>query len=342
MPDLPARPDLRQLRMQAKELLKAARAGDSDAVARIEAVSDRLMLASAQLALARSYGFPSWPRLKAEVERRELLNRRDLKGLRALLEEHPELAVEKLEHWSDHRRGATPLGYVAMLRFDAPRLGLEPVLDGTDAVARMLLAAGAPVEGDPDDRETPLITAASYGDADVARVLIDAGAEIDVLATGDAGGVPGGSALLHAAVFGNTEVVDVLAAAGARVRSLVEAAAVGNIGGRVTPASPLAERVLALTMAAAHDRVEVIEELLGAGTPVDALDGFGRRALQAAAENGRPGSVSVLLAAGADPQQRDPNEKLTPLEWARRRVNDHGSTPGHEEVQRLLGAGAAR
>jgi ankyrin repeat protein len=276
------------------------------------------------------------------VERRELLNRRDLKGLRALLEEHPELAVEKLEHWSDHRQGATPLGYVAMLRFDAPRLGLEPVLDGTDLVARMLVAAGAPVDGDPDDRETPLITAASYGDADVARVLIDAGAEIDVLAAGDAGGVPGGSALLHAAVFGNTEVVDVLADAGAQVRSLVEAAAVGSLGGRLTPASPLAERVQALTMAAAHDRVEVIEELLGTGTPVDALDGFGRRALQAAAENGCPRSVSVLLAAGADPQQRDPNEKLTPLEWAQRRVNDHGSTPRHEEVERLLRADAAQ
>ena len=99
----------------------------------------------------------------------------------------------------------------------------------------------------------------------MSRVLIDAGAEIDVLAAGDAGGVPGGSALLHAAVFGNTEVVDVLAAAGAQVRSLVEAAAVGNIGGRLTPASPLAERERGLTMAAAHDRVEVIEELLRPG-----------------------------------------------------------------------------
>ena len=94
-------------------------------------------------------------------------------------------------------------------------------------------------------------------------------------------------------------------------------------------------------MAAAHDRVEVIELLLAAGTPVDALDGFGRRALQAAAENGRPESVRMLLAAGANPQQQDPNEKLTPLEWSQRHVNDHGSTPGHEQVQRLLTVGAA-
>ncbi len=342
MPDLPPRPDLPWLRTEAKELLKAAGDGDSDAVARIEAVSDGLTPESAQLAVARSYGFPSWPRLEAEVERRELLNRRDLSGLRVLLEEHPELAVEKLEHWCDHRRGATPLGYVAMLRFDAPRLGLEPVQDGTGAVARMLVDAGAAVEGDPGDRETPLITAASYGDADVARVLIEAGAEIDVLAAEDAGGVPGGSALLHAAVFGNTEVVDVLAAAGAQVRGLVEAAAVGNVDGWLTPESPLPDRVRALTMAAAHDRVDVIEQLLAAGTPVEDIDAYGSRALQAAAENGCRGSVRVLLAAGADPQQRDPHENLTPLEWSQRRVRDHGSTPGHEVVQRLLDGGAAR
>ena len=114
MPDLPVRVDLRQLRIQAKELLKQAREGDDAALARIEAVSGELMLTSAQLAIAREYGFPSWTRLKTEVERRELLNRRDLAGLGALLDEHPELAVESLEHWCDHRRGATPLGYMAV------------------------------------------------------------------------------------------------------------------------------------------------------------------------------------------------------------------------------------
>ena len=63
--------------------------------------------------------------------------------------------------------------------------------------------------------ETPLITAA-YGDADVARALIEAGADVEARATEEAGGVPGGTALLHAAVFGMTPVVDVLIAAGAR------------------------------------------------------------------------------------------------------------------------------
>jgi ankyrin repeat protein len=331
MPDLPVRVDLRQLRTQAKDLLKQARGGDDAALARIEAVSDELMLASAQLAIAREYGFPSWTRLKTEVERRELLNGRDLTGLRALLDEHPELAVESLEHWCDHPRGATPLGYMAMLRFDASRLGLPPVADGVGAVARMLVERGALVEGDPDDRETPLITAASYGDAEVARVLIEAGADIDAVAADDSGGVPGGSALLHAGVFGITEVVDMLAGAGARVRSIVEAAAVGDIDHWLTAETPLEIRVRAMTMAAGHNRVTVIQQLLAAGTPVDAVDDWGYSALRAAAENGHPASVQLLLAAGADPNQRDPDENLTPLERSRR----------HEQVQQLLEAAAA-
>src|SRR5262245_7153448 len=72
MPSLPSNPDLDQLRRQAKDLLRTARAGDTAAIARIRAVSDTLTLAAAQLALAREYGFASWPRLKEEVDARTL------------------------------------------------------------------------------------------------------------------------------------------------------------------------------------------------------------------------------------------------------------------------------
>jgi len=298
MADLPVRCDLRQLRIQAKDLLKAAREGDAEARARIKGVSDRLVLASAQLAVAREYGFASWPRLKIEVERRRLLNERDVRGLQTLFGEHPELVSERMEHWCDHRLGATPLGYIAMLRFDAKRLGLAPVADGTDAVARLLVASGARVEGDGGEFETPLTTAASYGDADVARVLIEAGADIDAKAA-ENGAVPGGTALAHAAVFGFTDIVDLLVAAGARVDGIVEAAAVGNIDGYLADETPPELRVRALTMAAGHDRVEVIRQLLAAGTPVDAVDAWGYTALRAATENGRDAAVAVLLEAGA-------------------------------------------
>ena len=55
--DLPARPNLDHLRKQAKQLLQKMKLQDPDA-----------QLADAQHALAREYGFASWPRLKAHVE----------------------------------------------------------------------------------------------------------------------------------------------------------------------------------------------------------------------------------------------------------------------------------
>jgi uncharacterized protein len=70
MPELPDRPDLDQLRRQARELLRAAANGEARAVARLGTVSERVRLSAAQLAVAREHGFPSWPVLKAEVERR--------------------------------------------------------------------------------------------------------------------------------------------------------------------------------------------------------------------------------------------------------------------------------
>jgi len=55
--DLPAHPNLDHLKKQAKELLQTMKQQDPDA-----------LLADAQHALAREYGFASWPRLKAHVE----------------------------------------------------------------------------------------------------------------------------------------------------------------------------------------------------------------------------------------------------------------------------------
>jgi hypothetical protein len=70
MADLPARPSLDHLRRQARDLLRAARAGDTTAAGRIRAVADALTLASAQLAVAREYGFASRTRLRYEVTAR--------------------------------------------------------------------------------------------------------------------------------------------------------------------------------------------------------------------------------------------------------------------------------
>ena len=70
MADLPERADLDQLRRKARELLRAAIAGEPEALARLHAVSGRLTLAAAQLAIAREHGLRSWPALRSEVESR--------------------------------------------------------------------------------------------------------------------------------------------------------------------------------------------------------------------------------------------------------------------------------
>ncbi len=337
MPDLPARPDLTQLRHQAKDLLRSAAAGDTAAAARIAALADRPTLASAQLAIAREYGFASWPKLQSEVRRREILNRRDVGQLKSLIDGEPSAATADLEHFCDHPNGAAPLNYIAMLRFDAPRLGLTGALPGTGAIAQALIDADAAVDGNPGESETPLMTAASYGDAEVAEVLVDAGADVNALASPDAGGVPGGSALRHAAVFGATDVVDVLARAGALVRSLPEAAAVGDITGWLTDATPTDDRVRALVMAADHQRLDVVDQLLAAGTPIDASDRtWGRQALRVAAENGRVAAVRRLLERSADPNVRDPEHGRTPLEWCRHGRERLTDRRAHDQVEAML------
>jgi hypothetical protein len=74
MPELPGRPDLAQLRRQARELLRAAAKGEPTAAARLRAVSEGVTLSAAQLAVAREYGYRSWPALKAEAEHRRRLS----------------------------------------------------------------------------------------------------------------------------------------------------------------------------------------------------------------------------------------------------------------------------
>ena len=125
-------------------MLEAARHGDAVAVTRHNAVSDRLLLNSAPLVVAREYGFASWTKLKTEIDRRDALDSHDVTRLRALLASHPHLATDRIGNCCDHPRGASPLGYVAMLRYDTSQGSWRDVPD-TAAMALALLDAGAPV-----------------------------------------------------------------------------------------------------------------------------------------------------------------------------------------------------
>src|SRR3984957_4616537 len=111
---LPERPDLDQLRRQAKELRDAARGGDPDAADRLarhrgSAPQDDVTLAAAQLVIARELGFGSWPQLKAAVEAHTNTPERRaalfvaasvdgrLRGAKTMLDKAPDIARYSLE-----------------------------------------------------------------------------------------------------------------------------------------------------------------------------------------------------------------------------------------------------
>jgi len=341
---LPEFPDLGQLRRQAKELLRAARAGDPTALGELTAISSRIDLNSAQLTLARRYGLGSWLRLRLEVERKNMIHRGDSEGLRRMIRRYPTLTLEPV---SSCFGNDSVLGYLGVARFH----GLTDH-DRAGEIARLLLDAGAGADGPTDTVEAPVVTAASYGEVDMARALIDAGADLEARAAPDAGGVPGGTALTHAIAFGNTDVVDLLAAAGAVVHDIVEAAGVGDIDSYPLSEIPIFSRARAARAAAVCERLEVLEMLLGSGVPVDADPDNGHpdgssTLLHEAAYWGKPRSVEYLIAHGADPNRLDSEHHSTPLGWCRHRLaeisafGEHLTTP-HRVVERILGSVTTR
>lgn len=107
-------PDLEQLKRQAKELLVAYRAADATAVQEVTACYDNPQLATfalhdAQLVIARSYGFDSWPKMKAYVDgvtiRRlvEAVQIGDIERVRTMLKARPELANMAVSYNDEHR-----------------------------------------------------------------------------------------------------------------------------------------------------------------------------------------------------------------------------------------------
>ncbi len=159
-----ANPDLDQLKRQAKELLEAYRASSPDAVAEVTAyhrtaTPETVALHDAQFVLARSYGFESWPKLKAAVDGvtaaglHEAVESGDLETARELLTRRPELV--------DLGRGEMRALHMAVLKRD-----LE--------MTRLLLEFAA----DPDggiwpkrDATSPYILARERGYDEITGVL---------------------------------------------------------------------------------------------------------------------------------------------------------------------------
>ena len=170
---LPPRPDLDQQKKLAKELLRAFRAGDPEAVARMRAAlpdKAELSLTDAQFALAREYGLASWRELKDRIDAvtvdreppierfKHAVRRGDAGRVRALLQQHADVRASVNAPIFDFDSPALllvsddhPDVVEALLEFGAdPNRrsdwwagGFHPLYNVRGAAAERLLAAGA-------------------------------------------------------------------------------------------------------------------------------------------------------------------------------------------------------
>ena len=115
---LPVRPNLEQLRHQAKDLLSDIQSGKQPALDDLhkfhpEALAPQdVKLADAQLTLARSYGAPSWPRLVLACQMTDAIWSGDSDTVRSMVKKDPGLLTEPARGVEDYNWGP-PMSYAA-------------------------------------------------------------------------------------------------------------------------------------------------------------------------------------------------------------------------------------
>lgn len=186
----PVRPNLEQLRHQAKDLLREVRRNEPAAVAEFHKHNPKaaelaeIKLADAQLALARSYGLPTWVRLVTACRMTDAIWRGDVEAVRGLVVKNPKLLHEAARGLPDSNWGP-PMSYAANVGQDAiiqvlRELGATDVqhafdracLQGKIETARRLHGMGAqPAPG------SILGTCETLNDAGMA-FLLELGAEL--------------------------------------------------------------------------------------------------------------------------------------------------------------------
>jgi ankyrin repeat protein len=357
---LPSRPNVDQLKHQAKDLVAEHRAGTLQACQRIREFHPRyaaatdnsinaatFALSDAQLTIAREYGFASWARLStfvreaspSDLERPhheriadlrfrqavELLDDGNVEGLRRLLADVPSLATQRVYfEGGNYFREPSLLEFVAEnpVRHD----GLPPnIVD----VARAILEAGA-----QSDHRLVQSTLSLVSSGRVARecgvqialvnILCDYGANPDAAV---------GSALGH----GEFEAVNALIARGASV-DLRVAAATGRLEeARTTATTASAEdRHFGFALATQFGHAAIVKLLLDLGENPNRFNPQGAHShstpLHQAAFAGHDDTVRLLVEHGARLDIKDILWAGTPADWA-----DYG---GHSAVAAYLRASA--
>src|SRR5258706_6142852 len=378
---LPRHPNVEQYKKQAKELLKACKSGDQQALPawvtqwlaaqlridpalatarraytaaeiahRVRHGVERVIkhlgvtdaasrgactLTRAQFALAREFGFASWPQFARHVEgiarahspiagfeaAVDAIVSGDLAMLEKLVSEHPVLANVH----STREHGATLLHYVSANGVESYRQKTPPNIV---QITSLLLDAGADVNAESDaygGRCATLGLAATSYHPQAAGVQLEL---LDLLikngATLDAS--DGGSVVNGCLRNGRGQAAEFLASRGARL-DLEGASGVGRLdvvkaffddAGRLKPVATQSQMNAGFAWACELGRTEVVAFLLQMGMDADAtLTQRGETGLHWAAHGAHVQIVALLLGRVTRVDIKDQSHRSTPLEWAR-------------------------
>ena len=323
-------------RKKAKALLRAARAGDAAANARLKryGVAGTPALHAAQRAIAREQGFASWPRFQAFVTEAGLDVRQqvdrfidaatsDGRRARDMLADHPEMAEagvyvalvlgdwervadaiaadEEFAVEKSGSQGVEPLVYVCFSRFGHAG---SPRAERLAMTVRLLLSRGADANTAFMSEDGPLscLYAASglLGNAEMTRLLLEAGADPN-----------DGESVYHACEHADLTCLKLLLAAGGKpdaanaLKHMLDWERPEGVrlllehGANPNMANP--EGDTALHWAVRRRRsVRILGQLLEGGADIDAVRGDGRTAYAMAVVDGQAQVAAFLAGRGAD------------------------------------------
>lgn len=160
-------------------------------------------------------------------------------------------------------------------------------MHGHVEVAQLLLAHGADVNAPDQHQTTPLQWAARFSSDKLVRLLLDAGAELELGADAVGYAALHYSTIHYAAGQGSPETIRLLVERGANIN-------IKDKYGR-TP----------LHLLALFKRGEVVDLLLELGADINSKDEDGLTPLQSAVKEGSPGTLRALLKHNPDLEQKD-------------------------------------
>ena len=275
---------------EAEALLQALNSRDTEAGWRfkwehprfrgktIDAVNaSTLDLRDAQLVIAREYGFDNWADLQAFGEAAridgpvarfenavEAVISGDTNTLRRMLDETPDLVRAR----SMRRHHATLLHYIAANGVEGSR---QKTPANAVEIAKILLDAGSEVDALADMYDSKcttmsmLVSSSPPNDAGLQAAL--AQTLLDYGAALEGPGSNWQSALMTALAFGFDRTAEMLAKRGARVDNIAAAAGLGRLedATRLLPGADERSKQVALALAAQHGHADVVRLLLEAG-----------------------------------------------------------------------------